>query len=275
MSDSTVNQEYFNMHKEIIAEVSRLTDEVEFNDLVLVDSELQEQIRQLHPLSSVIDVPVNTEQYRMFINKIADIVLSHQQQLQETVTSILESLKSDEQMVLLIEATKQFNHFYFEDFSKKHNLNAPILQFLSELAYRPYIKAFAKLVNPKINLAQYNNNKCPVCGELVRIIRSVDEGGREACCVRCSTVWNAKRLQCPHCKNEDHEKLRYITVGEDEDRKLYVCEVCKGYVKYINTQELLVQPDFFLVDLETIYLDIVADQQGYGIDVESGNNKVM
>ncbi len=275
MSNSEPNQEYYAMHKEIAKKILEHAGQVEFSNLELIEGVLQGHINSRRPLASAIDVPVDMQQYRLFLKEIAGIIAKHQPQQEMTVEAILSALDTTTEFETLVEATKQFNQFFFEDFSKRNELNGSILQFLMEMAYRPYLKQFAKIVNPKINLKNYHDGACPVCGEQVRIVRGAEDGKREGCCTRCSTIWEINRLQCPHCKNNDHKKLKYLTIGEDENKKLYVCEVCKGYVKYVEMKDMLDKPDFFLIDLETLYLDMVAIQEGYGGDGQTDNTNTV
>ncbi|WP_176720459.1 formate dehydrogenase accessory protein FdhE [Desulfuribacillus stibiiarsenatis] len=274
MSDSAANKDYLKLHKEIAKQVNSLIDQVEFANLALIDGYLQEQVKQKKPIASVIDVPIDAKQFFGFVQQIAEISVGNQPHLQETMDAITTALKTTDETEKFIEATKCLNSYYFADFAERNSLNGAIVQFLAEMAYRPYIKALAKLLDEKVKFEGYNHNMCPVCGEKARLARGAEDGKREACCTRCDTVWEIQRLQCPHCKNEKHEDLKYIVAGDDENRKLYVCESCKGYIKIVNLKDQLGTPSFFIIDLETIHLDMVASQEGYGEEAES-NSKVM
>jgi len=273
--DSAANQDYLNMHKEIINEVAKLSEKVTFADLELDDSFLQAQIKEHNPMSSVIDFPIDSKLFLSHLDDVIAIVEKHQPHLKDSLDDINASFKSLEDLSPLIEATKATNYFYFEELAKTHKLNTAILQFIVEMAYRPFLKAFSELINSKVKFDEYGGNTCPVCGETVRILRTADEGKREACCTRCDTVWEVKRLQCPHCKNNNHDKLRFLTADASESKKLYVCEECKGYVKLVDTKDQLGKPSFFLIDLETIYLDMIAVQQGYEGPKEVDNKKIQ
>lgn len=263
MSQSA-NQDYLSMHKLITEQFLKQSEQVDVTGLVLEEEALRGNIRQSVPLTSVIKLPITKEQFLLFIEEIATILQDHQPAMKGTIEAILTNLQKTDIMPI-IEATNIMDWDYLKEYADKHQLNAAILQFLVEMAYRPYVKALSKSVNENVTYDGYHNKNCPVCGETARIMREADGGKREACCTRCETVWELLRLQCPLCKSEDHEKLQYIKAGTEESRKIYACDTCKGYVKYIDMKEMLDKPSFFLIDLETIYLDMIAAQQGYGV----------
>lgn len=262
---SNNNDKYLDMHREIIEKVDQLAEEIEFSGLVLEDGQVQELISQLKPISSVIDFPIDAGKFKEHTEVVTAILKEHQPELAGTLENIKEVFEGLDSLEPMIEATKATNFYYFEDLARANRLNTAILQFIVEMSYRPFIKAFAKLAQEKSNFQYYKAGYCPVCGEGIRLVKTAEEEDirREACCTRCDTVWEVKRLKCPRCENEDHHKLTILSTDASETRKLHVCEVCKGYTKLINTKGQIKQDSFFLIDLETIYLDMIATEQGY------------
>ena len=50
----------------------------------------------------------------------------------------------------------------------------------------------------------------------------------------------------------------------DEAPQLFVCDKCKGYLKNYDERNGTVRKDRFITSVRTIYLDLLAEQQGYG-----------
>ncbi|OEF97006.1 formate dehydrogenase accessory protein FdhE [Desulfuribacillus alkaliarsenatis] len=263
----SANQDYLNMHNKITETVVEKAKNIAV-DLEVDSAKLQELVDGVTPITSVVNVPIDKDEFLALAEEITNHISTHQPQLSEVVQAIIKTLKTTDRLDEFVTASKKLDLDFFVEFGEEHNINPSITQFLGEMAYRSYAIAFAKLVLQDIDLANYRNNLCPVCGEKVRIMSAHGDDKREACCTRCDTVWELNPLQCPHCKNDDHEKLHYIKAGADEGRKVYACNVCKEYVKQIDAKDFMNKPSHFIVDLETIYLDMLAAQQGYGAKVK-------
>jgi FdhE protein len=89
-------------------------------------------------------------------------------------------------------------------------------------------------------------------------------------CSFCSTEWYFKRLMCPFCGNEDQNSLKYFFVDESSPVekpafRVDVCDNCKSYIKTLDERKLSEseKPDLYLENLGTLYLDILAQRDGY------------
>src|SRR5699024_8269554 len=84
-------------------------------------------------------------------------------------------------------------------------------------------------------------------------------------CGLCSAGWEFPRLRCAYCGNSDYQSLGYYQVEGEENRcRAATCEECRGYVKMISTLGALSGPQLWVADLETIHLDLVMAERGYG-----------
>jgi len=81
-------------------------------------------------------------------------------------------------------------------------------------------------------------------------------------CRYCETEWLFKLLACPWCNNEDHRSLAFLQIEDTPGYALHVCEQCRGYLKVVDEKNggFCQMP---AVEITTIYLDILARQQGY------------
>ncbi len=72
------------------------------------------------------------------------------------------------------------------------------------------------------------------------------------------------RLKCPFCENEDHKKLRYFcTKSGGTAIRIDVCEKCRRYVKTLDTREMAGEVIPIIEDMGTLFLDVLAQEEGY------------
>lgn len=106
---------------------------------------------------------------------------------------------------------------------------------------------------------------CPVCGEkpVAAVLRPEGDGGKRfLLCSRCFTEWEFRRLLCPHCGEEDKEKLPVYTAAEFPHVRVEACDTCRVYLKSIDlTKNGLAVPE--VDELASIALDLWAAERGY------------
>ncbi|PKM83256.1 MAG: hypothetical protein CVU89_00420 [Firmicutes bacterium HGW-Firmicutes-14] len=144
------------------------------------------------------------------------------------------------------------------------HINDDILNFIVRNAVKPLLKEYALHVAGKFKPDKWSESCCPVCGGRPGIARLERENGqRYLRCSMCDTEWLYKRMSCCSCGNEDHESLGILIVEESPGCKIDVCERCRCYIKVIDQKEM---PGFDMetYELNTVFLDILARQHGYG-----------
>jgi FdhE protein len=57
--------------------------------------------------------------------------------------------------------------------------------------------------------------------------------------------------------------MKFLTIEGDAVSQIQVCEDCKGYIKIIDTRQYIEKPSAALLDLNSIHLDYVAQDNGY------------
>jgi FdhE protein len=108
-------------------------------------------------------------------------------------------------------------------------------------------------------------NKCPYCQSdpQLAVIRPEGDGGKRLLlCSLCQSEWEFRRILCPACGEEHHEKLpRYSAEGISTVR-VEACEVCRGYLKSVDmTVDGLAVP--VVDEIATAPLDLWAAEQGF------------
>jgi FdhE protein len=143
-------------------------------------------------------------------------------------------------------------------------VDASRLAAVGQLAVIPLLRACATRYHDRIPEG-WLHGYCPVCGAWPTLaeIRGL-ERNRRLRCGRCSTDWPIPVLRCPFCDELHHDKLHaLLPEGDEQIRRVDVCETCKGYVKGFSTLRPFGLRDLALADLTTVELDIVAQERGY------------
>ena len=174
----------------------------------------------------------------------------------------ISNLLNEEVAIRWIDEAFSFNQLYFAHFAEENGLEEWIPQFLAESALRPYLQLTAEAVQEGIQSAVPGAG-CPVCGEPARLAVLKGEGQKAMQCPRCHAHWHAKRLECSHCGNDDHKTIQFLTIEGDAASQIQVCLVCNGYIKVIDTRQYLSKPSSAMLDLNTIHLDFIAQENGY------------
>jgi FdhE protein len=106
---------------------------------------------------------------------------------------------------------------------------------------------------------------CPFCGEkpVAAVLRPEGDGGKRfLLCSQCLTEWEFRRLLCPNCGEESHEKLPVYKVEEYPHIRIEACDTCKVYVKAIDmTLDGLAVPE--VDEIASVAVDLWAKEKGY------------
>jgi FdhE protein len=198
-----------------------------------------------------------------WIEELANLLADHKPELENQVTRVISFL--DEYTAnRWMEEALMINHVYFQHFADEHQVETWIPQFIAETLFRPYLQTLAKKTENKISHAAAGCG-CPVCGEPVRFGQLEGKGQKVLYCPRCYASWLDKKLSCSHCGNEDYQTMKYLTIEGKPTEQIHVCEECKGYTKIIDTRQFIEKPSPQLLDLKTIHLDYIAQENGYSM----------
>ncbi|HEX3011352.1 MAG TPA: formate dehydrogenase accessory protein FdhE [Syntrophomonadaceae bacterium] len=156
---------------------------------------------------------------------------------------------------------------FLNDLAMKLELPRELFVFTLDHACRPFLRVFAASLADE--LAREENhwpfpNICPCCGGKSHISRlRASDGRRYMFCDRCFSEWETALLYCVHCGNNEPGTIKYINIDKDPAYLIYVCDKCKGYLKTIDERKLGQSTDLFIANIETIYLDLLARENGY------------
>ncbi|NTU78306.1 MAG: formate dehydrogenase accessory protein FdhE [Chloroflexales bacterium] len=126
------------------------------------------------------------------------------------------------------------------------------------------LSALAERLAPLRAAAAWGHGYCPTCGgwPLLAEQRGLEQQ-RYLRCGLCASSWGSDRLVCPFCASRDYEQLGYLFLDGKEQRRAATCDACRGYLKVLNALTPIPPYELPVLDLATLYLDMVALERGY------------
>ncbi len=227
--------------------------------LEMLDQEvLRARVRQGLPQLSFAQLPLEAEGFSRLATEIAQALVQYDPELAAGTDGL-------EEIDWLSLAGRRFEQGMANEGEEEapEEAEKELVETAVDLALQPYLEWAAEQVMPHVDQERWKRGYCPVCGGAPDFAALVEEtGARHLLCSRCRSQWLYKRLQCPFCNNTDHTKLLYY-LSEDEVYRLYVCQVCKHYLKAIDLRKATHRVVLAAEPLLTVAMDLAAQEQGY------------
>jgi FdhE protein len=264
---NVINKEYQQLEEQIqvLSEKWSLT----IGNVTLTSPETISAI-QHYPVIPQLGQSVDIEKYESFIVDLLAL-------LKESQPALLADFEKLEQVItqnILEQWYKEaiaVNNFYFEKFAKDHQIAEWVPFFVAEHAVRPFLKKISKEMEEILEKAEHTGS-CPACGEAPRIAIINKKGKKEITCPRCEYAWEVKKIKCAHCGNEEPRKIEIMKVEKEDSAEVHVCSECMGYTKVIDVRKKIKQEPIALLDITSIHLDFIAQENGYGIPEKKNVN---
>ncbi|WP_338471095.1 formate dehydrogenase accessory protein FdhE [Niallia sp. XMNu-256] len=219
-----------------------------------------------YPLLPHLELHIHVKDYSAVMDQLSKIIVENKSDSAQDIDKI-KSLLTNEILERWVREAVAVNSYYFADYAKEHGLPEWLPLFLAENALRPFIQKAAQEVSEQIPKKAHKGS-CPVCGEPPRLAVLNKIGKKEVTCSRCHFAWEEKKISCAHCGTEEPGQVVVIRVEEDDSAEIYACKSCNGYTKVIDTRKLLKVATPELLDLKSIHLDYMAQENGYGYGEE-------
>ena len=146
-----------------------------------------------------------------------------------------------------------------------------VLISIAHLVAFPLLQSCGRLLEGRMPRF-WPHGYCPICAAwpILAERRGLDRT-RRLRCGRCSGEWQVQWLCCSYCGEREHERLGALMPEERGERlNVETCASCRGYIKSVATLQRIPAFELLLQDLETVELDLVALDRGYGRPEESG-----
>ena len=216
------------------------------------------------PLLSPEALQVDWRDFTAVYNDICDVISEHRPELADELASLQGSPESEvrsPKSKTNPESDLELRTSDFFDWTQEKPRSS-LRAFVVSSALRPFLWAQAAVLAPLIDDQQWYRSRCPVCGGEPDLAALADEGQRRLLCSRCDTEWLYQRIGCPFCDNADHRKLTYY-MSDDEEYRLYVCGVCRRYLKTIDQRDRWQVLPLPVERILTVGMDLAAAEAGY------------
>jgi len=257
------HREILEFLSEVMVEQYKIKPKVK-TEPVKIDQENIKATMEGFPLVAKGDLPLDMASATSLFKRLGK-VMSLRKDASGDSKRINEALRrKDLDLAELLKQIGAENGEYVSALSKKLGIRKDLLLFLAENSIRPIWEAYADELKGYVNQERWWRGYCPICGSLPFITELREEGERYLVCSSCSYEWRFGRLKCPFCENEDHKELRYFySEREGKANRVDVCDKCKTYIKAIDVRELPSDCISFVEDAGTLYLDVLAQEEGY------------
>jgi len=165
----------------------------------------------------------------------------------------------------LFQALFKEDESFFQQAANDMGIKKKTLAFVCYLSLAPSISASSDQLSSSCGASHeiWEKGICPICGGPPSLSAHKENGARFLICGFCSHEWPFPRRCCPFCENRDSETLHYFFQNDEDGYRIDVCDMCKRYIKSVDTQKI---DHFFYPPLEqvaTLHLDLTAKKKGY------------
>jgi len=242
----------------------------ELTKVELTSEQKDDMLSHKLPLISFADIQLDRIKVLSALDETCAIINRHRPAVKAEIELIQTKLKvKGFKLRALLDKFVWQDNRYMTNFAEKWHLNLELLLLILFNTVKPFVISYAKAIKEQFPFESWSYNFCPVCGwKPLLASDKEDNSGRLLHCSLCETVWKYKSGQCVHCMNDDHKRLVYLTVENDDIFTINACKQCKGYIKSLREGKLITKDNLAITDVKTIYLDILANKQGYTKDVD-------
>jgi len=263
IGERTSHKEILEFLKEVMIEQYKIKPKLKTVPIKIGDEKMNALTDGL-PLLDRRDLNLDTASAARLFNRLCK-VLSRRKETAGEAGRISHALRNKD--INFLELFKQIgieNNEYLSALSKKLKVKDDLLSFLAGSSIRPIFEAYASQLKGYVGQEMWWRGYCPICGSMPFLAEFREEGERFLACSLCGFEWRFMRLKCPFCENEDHKRLRYFyTKGEGPANRVDVCEICKKYIKTLDTRGMTEETVPIIEDMGTLYLDVLAQKEGY------------
>ncbi|WP_042345600.1 formate dehydrogenase accessory protein FdhE [Bacillus massiliigorillae] len=257
--DQASSHDYLQIQKDLVTMQEKWMEQI---NVQLVDKKYPVNA----PLLPEVEFQGDIQSYKQCLLETMEYLENQRPALKPQLSIIKEKL-TEENCRKWFEAAIMMNEFYFEHFAEESEVEKWLPVFLAESTSRVYIRQAVNQLQEELSKSQVKGC-CPACGEPPRLAIVGKNGGKELVCPRCYYSWKQKKISCAYCDNDDHEQIIIMKPEGQEREQIIACDCCKNYTKVIDTRVMLEKLTPEILDLTTIHLDYIAQEEGYVLGEE-------
>lgn len=222
---------------------------------------------QTKPLLQLNPFEIDPSSYQQLYSKLLAFIKGSRRESSEVIDTLFSRVNELDFGDLARKVIAE-DYDFLTQLAAQLNFPPELFIFTLDHALRPFLRIFAAPWASHLAGEEFRHwpfpNHCPCCGSKARISRlRAADSRRFMFCDRCFTEWETSMLYCVHCGNDEPGSIKYINIEEDPAFQIYVCDKCKGYLKTYDERKLGQTTDLFIANIETIYLDLLAQERGY------------
>ena len=217
--------------------------------------------QQRKPILQFKDLPIDWSDFRLMIRQTADI-LRRFDTLDGPEYDRIQSLARDGQIDAVVCSWYEAAMAPARRKTDPQTHEKELLDQVLLLAMRPFLARCAEALLPKIEIGDWGQPVCPLCGGEPEFAYINPAAERLLICGRCTGQWRFDAITCPYCENSDRTQITSFT-SRDQRYRIYACDVCHRYLKAYDGRDGS-RPALLAVDsIATLPLDAAAIQRGY------------
>ena len=217
--------------------------------------------QQRKPILQFKDLPIDWSDFRLMIRQTADI-LRRFDTLDGPEYDRIQSLARDGQIDAVVCSWYEAAMAPARRKTDPQTHEKELLDQVLLLAMRPFLARCAEALLPKIEIGDWGQPVCPLCGGEPEFAYINPAAERLLICGRCTGQWRYDAITCPYCENSDRTQITSFT-SRDQRYRIYACDVCHRYLKAYDGRDGS-RPALLAVDsIATLPLDAAAIQRGY------------
>ncbi len=119
---------------------------------------------------------------------------------------------------------------------KNTGLNPTLLNFVFKETLHPFLRKYARMLAPFVDVNSWYRAYCPICGgEPDFAALDKESRTRRLLCSRCDMEWAFWRMMCPFCGCDDPDRQQYSHL-ENPLYSLYRCKRCERELMTVDLQ---------------------------------------
>lgn len=217
--------------------------------------------QQRRPMLRFKDIPIDWSDFRLMVRQTADI-LKRFETLDSPEYDHIQALARDGQIEAVVASWYDAAMMPARRQTDPRTHEKELLDQVLQLAMRPFLARCAEALLPKVEIGEWGQPCCPLCGGEPEFAFINPAAERLLICGRCTGQWRYDPIACPYCENGDRAKITSFT-SRDQRYRIYACDVCQRYLKAFDGRDGS-RPALLAVDsIATLPLDAAAIQRGY------------
>ena len=221
------------------------------------------------PLIAPAEFPVDLGAARDLMQLLADLAAAHAPRLARAGQVIQEAL-NQETLALPTLFERLLDNRSIRDLSEELDITPDELGFFGYNAMFPSVQTCAAQLAAYLD-QDHNKGYCPICGTYPDLAHLDRDGRKWLTCSLCSHSWPVKRMGCLFCNTQDKADPLYFFSPDEKEYRVYYCDLCKGYLKTVDTREMGRSFVPRLEQVASLHLDIKAKAEGYIRVFETGH----